>query len=333
MRLLPRALRSALGLLAVPLCCALLGCMALQRASVSRTEYELYRRTRVAPTEEARLRAASQYLAAGYAGPFRSDIEAWFDKEVEARFKAAWDDKEALSACLSWLTEGPRAEEARARLAHLERVEHQDREDQTRSLAEAERMQAELERAQGERRRFLQEFSEWLERALALRAFGRSTQQLPREFIAAYQDTPPRATCEVSACRKSLEFSYLVPEGKALVVRNARLEVRLLLEQGEVRAIELSGPWLWTRLAEALLPAEGLEVGLGRVEALATVVKLVELKLDRQLPLDRCSVGAVSPELLVRRCDGTTLRLLAAEGEGEPDTLQISGEQGKAAQP
>jgi hypothetical protein len=142
----------------------------------------------------------------------------------------------------------------------------------------------------------------------------------------AFRLSEPRGACRADSCKKLLQLRYEVPGERELVPRAALLEVQLDLERGLLQRARLTGPELWTRLAEALslrpLPSPTPEE---RADAVNRSLLLVRAVLEPVLPgaecPDRPSAGTL---VLERRCRGLTVRMLAGRSAAEDDSLEIA---------
>ncbi|RYZ03911.1 MAG: hypothetical protein EOO73_26195 [Myxococcales bacterium] len=316
MRSLPLAL--ALGL-------QTLACAAAPTLTERPEAYHLYRAARVAPTLEERLRAADRYLREVPGGPHTKQLRTWFMGAEEKYFLRAFDRLPNLYAYREALPHGPHIEEVQSRIDALEarktRLARRESEEDTRIAA----TQARLQGADADRRAFVATFKEWTARLLRIQSFGEPTSELADETIFAFRLTDPRGACRGDECRKLLQLQYEVPGERELVPREALLEVQLELERGLLKRARLSGPELWTRLAEALslrpLPSATPEE---RADALNRASMLVRALLEPSLPASECEKVADPPAVLVRQCRGLSARMIAGASATDDDTLEIA---------
>ncbi len=302
-----------------------LGCAAVPTLTERPEEYHLYRTARVAPTLEERLRAAQQYLRDVPNGPHTKKLRTWFVGAEEKYYLQAFDRLPNLYAYRAALPAGPHIEEVESRIAALEgrktrRLARVSEED-----ARIAATQVKLQDADAQRRAFVTTFKDWSARLTRIRSFGEPTSELADETIFAFRLTEPRGICQGDSCRKLLQLRYQVPGERELVQREALLEVQLELERGLLRRARVSGPELWTRLAEALslqpMPSATPEE---RADAVSRAAMLVRALLEPTLPAAECEKPAAPPLVLLRQCRGLQARMSAAKAATDDDSLEIS---------
>jgi hypothetical protein len=307
------------------LCWLALGCSSLPTLGERPETYHLYRTARVAPTEEERLRAAHRYLREAPQGPHAKQLRRWFDRAEERYYLAAFDRLPHLYAYREALPEGPHIEEVRSRIAALEGRRSRRAAQESEEDARIAKTQARLAEADTRRRVFVATFKEWTARLGRVRSWGEPTSELDDETIFAFRLSPPRGACHGDVCKKLLQLEYEVPGDRQLLVRAAVLEVELGLERGLLQRARLSGPELWTRLAEALslrpLPNPTPEQ---RADALNRASLLVKALLETSLPAAECDKPAAPPLLVVRTCRGLSARMHAGAAATEDDWLEIA---------
>lgn len=302
-----------------------LACAAVPTLTERPEEYHLYRTARVAPTLEERLRAADRYLREVPRGPHASQLRIWFFGAEEKYYLQAFDRLPNLYAYRAALPNGPHIEEVEGRIRALEarkarRVTRESEEDVRIAATEAR-----LRGADADRRAFVATFKDWTARLLRIRSFGEPTSELADEAIFAFRLTEPRGACQGDLCRKLLQLRYEVPGDRELVPREALLEVQLELERGALQRARLSGPELWTRLAEALslrpLPSATPEE---RADAVNRASLLVRALLETTLPASECEKPAAPPVVLHRQCRGLRARMVAGVTATDDDSLEIA---------
>lgn len=288
-------------------------------------EYRLFRAARVAPTQEQRLGAAHRYLREVPGGRHTQELRSWFDAEEERYYLASFNRLANLYAYRDALPSGPHIEEVRSRIAALEgrrrqRVEHASAEDERIAAT-----QAHLAVADTQRRAFVATFKDWAVRLLRIETFGEPTSELNDETIFAFRLSPPHGSCHGDECRKLLQLSYEVPGERELVPRAAVMEIELGLDRGLLQRARVTGPELWTRLAEALalrpLPSPTPEE---RADAVHRSSLLVRALLEPVLPAARCEVAAAPPVVLERRCGGLRARMVAGQTPTDDDSIEIA---------
>jgi hypothetical protein len=300
------------------------GCAALPTLGERPEAYHLYRATRVAPTQEERLRAADRYLREVRAGVHRREVRAWFTPAEERYYLDSFERLPKLYAYLGALPNGPHNAEVRARIAYFEHRRERRRAGLSQQDERIARTQGQLIAADASRRAFVGALKAWTLRLAKLKTFGEPTSELDDETIFAFRLSPPRGSCQADTCRKLLELQYQVPGEGDLVLRDAVLEVQLLLDRGLLVGARLAGPELWTRLAEALsLQALPTPTADERVDALNRSALIVRSVLEPLLPAATCGVEPQPPVVLERRCHGLRLRMLAGQNAAEDDVLEV----------
>lgn len=301
----------------------LAGCASLPTLTEPPEHYHLYREARVAPTLEERLSAADRYLREVPSGPRRLELSRWFREAEERYYLDAFDRLSRLYAYQRALPNGPHIQEVRTRITALSARMARQRQsglDEKR----IDEVRARLADADASRRAFVAEVKAWAARLGKIRTFGEPTSELDDETIFAFRLSPPEGACLGESCRKRWELDYEVPGDRQLVDRVAELEVQLELERGLLVAARLSGPELWSRLAEALslraLPSPTPEQ---RAEALGRAELLLRAALEQALPAAECERPATPPVVLERACRGVRARMIAGAGAQQHDTLEI----------
>lgn len=303
----------------------LLACAGLPTLTESPEEYHLYRTARVAPTLEERLHAADSYLRDVPRGRRAARLRTWFVGAEEKYYLQAFDRLPNLYAYRAALPNGPHIQEVNSRIAALEarrtrRVARVSEEDARIAATEAR-----LRAADADRRAFVATFKDWTARLLRIQSFGQPPSKLAEETLSALGSTDTAEACRGDRCRKLLPLRYEVPGERELVAREALLEVELELEQGLLRRARITGPELWTRLAEALalrsLPNATPEE---RADALHRASLLVRALLETQLPASECERPAAPPVVVLRECRGLSARMVAGGNPSEDDSLEIA---------
>lgn len=317
---------------ALAFACALLcGCASLPTLTERPEEYALYRAARVAPTQEERLRAADRYLREVPRGPHRKQLKAWFDREEEIYYLAAFNRVTALYAYEEALPNGPHIAEVKSRIAQLaaRRVQKQQKVDEEDAAIAAG--QARLARADSSRRAFVATFRQWAGRIAAIHSFGEPTSELDDETIFAFRLSPPRGSCHGDACKKLLELSFDVPGERQLVERASLLEVQLELERGLLVRARLAGPELWTRLGEALsLKPLATPSAEERADAVQRSALLIKAVLEARFPSESCEIAASGGVVIERACSGLRARMVAGQG-ADDDFLEVYPDVGASA--
>jgi hypothetical protein len=307
--------------LALSLILIQLGCSALLS---NREEYVAYRRTRTAAGLEARLVASQSYLDSYRGGRYRARVQRWFDALEPRYFATARESRRGLERYLTTLPRGPHAAHARERLAELDLARRNEQRREQRLTEEARRVEEKLADAAAMREAILRQVSQWSARLAAIRSFGEPQAALGAAFLTPYQSAEPKLRCTPERCAKTFSFPYAIPADKKLVARRAIFDVTLDLEDDTVQRAVLGGPELWSRVGEAagLAPVRPSDA-LARTEAISRAVVLVGGAIEAALPNARCAAPSVGLDVLVRRCDGVTFKLIAAPDANEDDRVVI----------
>jgi hypothetical protein len=299
-------------------------CASATRLTASPAEYSSYRTVVASETQEARLAAAYDYLRRYPTGAWRAEVARRFRAEEPRYFAQAYDDPLRLRAYLRALPAGPHHVQAARRLRELElAAEIAQRRAQTFE-ARAREITAELDAAALGRRTVVEEVSRFSRLLGGIRTWGSPTSELESELIHRWRIVPPVAHCAAGRCVKEVAIDFAVPESGALAARQALFDVILELARGGVARAVLQGPELWNRVAEAvtLRPVAAGEP-LARLDAIVVALQVVENALEPVVPAARCAVGATSPEVLVRQCDGVRVTMIAAPASDEEDRLVV----------
>src|SRR6185503_10011022 len=115
-----------------------------QQISAQPEDYQAYRRTRIAPTLEARLAASWRYLRERPDGRWHGVVSAWFRGTEAQYYVRATNSIPRLETYLATLPNGPHAELAAERLVELRLTEQHVSREKERYLSEARAVQARL---------------------------------------------------------------------------------------------------------------------------------------------------------------------------------------------
>jgi hypothetical protein len=304
---------------------SLCGCAAGQQLASRTDDYEAYRRVRLAGSVEARLAESWRYLKLMPDGRFRAEVESWFTRNEPRYFELMYEDPTRLRSYLDLVPDGPRAQAVADRLAELELAIEFERRRNRSLTEEARSIEETLAEAQRLRRDLVQVFVGWTERLVRIRSWGQPTSALDHEFIYEFRLSAPRARCVGQRCTKMLSLPYAVPDVRRVEAREAVFDVVLLLdERGGIRSALITGPELFTRVAEAAeMRAIGPDQGLARAEAIARIAEIVKHALEPLLPEATCARDAVSPVVVERDCQGLRVRMTAAMNPEEEDRIEI----------
>jgi len=315
--------------LSIVLVFALCGCSAGQQLTASRDDYEAYRRVRLAHSVEQRLAESWRYLKLMPGGRFRADVDGWFVRNEPRYFELMYDDLSRLRSYLESVPDGPRAQAVSDRIAELELAAEFERRRERSLTEEARSIERTLAGAERKRRDLVQVFVGWTLRLARIQTWGQPTSALDHEFIYEYRLSDPRARCVEQRSTKMLSMPYAVPDVRRVEEREAVFDVVLLLdERGGVRAGIITGPELFTRVAEAAeMRAIGPNQGLARAEAISRIAEVVKHALEPLLPEATCARDAVSPVVVERACGGLRVRVTAAMSPEEEDRIEVEPSQ------
>lgn len=302
----------------------LMACSGAQTITADPSDYELYRRTRVARTSEERLTASFAYLEKSPDGRWREEVEEWFERAEPEFFKKSQESLGKLEGYLETLPRGPHAQKVAERISELQAVVREERQRDARLSEEAAQVEGKLSDAEKMRRALVYEVADWSARLAAIRSWGQPTSELHHETIHRFRVEPPAARCADERCIKRMQMPFAIPDGGKLGPRKAILDVELGLYRGGVVLAKLGGPELWSRVAEA---SEVRPVHAGdaqaRTEAIARAVQIVEGALGPELSAAGCVRPAVSPTVLARECRGVRITMVAAPDAESDDQLVV----------
>ncbi|MEZ4224051.1 MAG: hypothetical protein R3B13_24090 [Polyangiaceae bacterium] len=295
--------------------------------TASKHEYEAYRRVRVANSVEGRLQASESYLRHHPSGTHRQEVEQWFEDAEPRYFTAQRDSQSGLVRYLDLMPSGPHAAAATERLRELALAAAYERRRNADIAEQGSDLMEKLSDAERLRKQVVSDLGAWVSRLAALPRWRVRTHELPHEFIYEYRMSEPEAHCGVDRCLKPLSLAYAIPDGGRLRARRALLDVVLELKDGAVVSARLSGPELFSRVAEAeeLRPVRP-DDALRRAEAIATVVTIVGAALEEDLPERDCGSPAVAPIVLARRCRGLDVSVIAAASAEQDDEIRFVSE-------
>jgi hypothetical protein len=286
-------------------------------------DYELYRQTRTAQTVEQRLRASLRYLNEMPSGRWREQVGTWFEAADLAYYERARDSATRLRGYLRLLPDGPRASLARSRLAELALEADRRRRRERQFEAQARAYERQLARAERQRQEFIGQFVTFVRHVASITTWGQPTWELDSRLIVDWRIRPPPGRCRAGRCVKTLSLQYAIPDEGQLAPRQAVFDVVFELERGGVSRAMLTGPELFSRVAEAIeLRATRPGDVMARAGAIAGVLDMLAPLLEDSFPTARCARPAISPVVLLRECDSCRLRVVAAEPPDE-DRIEV----------
>lgn len=290
--------------------------------TANKTEYEAYRRVRVAKSVEQRLSESDSYLRGHPQGRYQAEVRRWFNDAEPDYFAEARASRAGLIRYLNHLPQGPHAERATERLAELALADAHERRRETELTEQGAALVEKLSDADRMRAGVISEFQSWIAALATLPKWRVRTHELPHEFIYRYRMLEPKARCSAERCLKSVSLPYAIPDAGRLRARRALFDVVLRLEQGVVSSAVLRGPELFNRVAEAAkLHAVRPDAALARAEAIASVTTLTSATLASSHPESACSKSAVAPVVLARECNGLRIEVHASDDPEHDDQI------------
>ncbi len=304
------------------------GCATGRQLVAPRSQYRLYRETRLAPTLEGRLAAANRYLHVAPQGVYAPELRAWFEPSEHAYVARAHDQLPLLLAYEKALPDGPSIVAVQGRIEELESAE---RFAKSRSSARDERvatLEANLERASAQRKAFIAELTNALGALANVRAYGQPLTALPPDLLARFAISDANAGCPNDTCVQSLGPRFAIPNAATeLLPREAAYTLELTLQSGALAGLRVHGRELFSRIGEALdLRPVSFADPQSRAEAIGRALPLVENVLGTALAAPGCERPAVSPVVLERNCDGVHVTVTAAVDPGEDDVIAFGPE-------
>ncbi len=320
MRSLPWGLR--LG--SIALCVQLIGCGTMQRVTAEPGDYDDYRRAKLSPTFEARLRAGWYYLRARPDGDFRGEVLAWFGPAEERYVAQAWKSRARLTTYLEVLPDGPHAGEVRRRLAELENEARSAAAEENSFMRRERDRQRQYDEARRSRAALRATVTEWVRRLATADEYGKPIHEWGEDFRREFFETEPPGLCDVSQCVKTMGVEFLLPTHEGLRTERANFDIVLHFSDGVLRASTLRGHGLFSRLSEsANLQDVGFDDLQARAEAIGTAVVVLSAMVEPLMPHASCSAEALSPTVLLRQCEGRKIEAIVGENFQQPDLLEI----------
>jgi len=285
-------------------------------------DYADYRAFRVAPNLGERLKAASCYLRCRSDGGFYDEVAKWFTEIEPLYFVALSNSPSGMQTYLNALPDGPHADEAAQRrdaMLSAARAEGGER------LAErAREIELRLAKAAESRENVLTAYATWIGQLLDSDVWGKAPGAAKPELASPW-GAEPKPRCIAGRCTKLFSLSYeLEVRGKAEPFVGI-LEVTLKMAKGKVTEAILSGPDLFSRLAEAHEAEPVPDSEDGRSRAIKYVMQLTSGAIERRLERVRCSRDATPPAVMLRECDGYRVELLPKSTTQEEDRVVIRG--------
>ena len=154
--------------------------------------------------------------------------------------------------------------------------------------------------------------------APAIHRFG----EAKAEFSSPWAGEP-KPKCAADRCTKTLSLRYeLEVRGKPETFV-CLIEISLRFSDGRVVEATVSGPDLFSRLAEAHEAEPIAESVEGRAHAIKYAVELTSGAIERRLARARCGKDPAPPAVMLRECDGYKLELVPRTAPNEDDRVVI----------
>lgn len=313
--------------------CLSLGCGSLGSYTTSPADYAAYRWTRVAPSFEARLQAASIYLERFPNGQFEPEVRAYFQRAEPVFFAAKSKSIEGLELYLRTLPKGPNSAKAIADVRRLRQARMEVEE-----LSGATKLGVRLSILAAGRTRVRTEVEAWIKRFLDRAAWERPLAQAPDELIVAWRLALPEPVCgppeegdapEIARrCSKLMELPYTVVGEAGPEELQATIEIALAEDAaGRPLYVSIGGPDLFVRVEETVVArAVPRDDKAARLRGASRVVEMARQQFqERVSPDPACKKPAAAPALLRLACDRFSV-VVRMGLEGEDDTIRLNWE-------
>ncbi len=295
-------------------------------------DHAAYRKTRVLPTFEERIAAASRYLEERPDGAYAEDVRKYFKRAEPVFFHTRQATEEGMRVYLRALPRGPHAAELRSRLLVLEERRGKD------TLVEAATATRErLERAAKMREEAQAGLARWLEIFFDRAVYASPLPDGPKDLVVAFSLALPEPSCAPAEgptapagatriCAKDATFPFAIPVQKRIEERELSFLVELALDEGSkpLRA-SVAGEELFSRLDETFAKTERRSESVrDRIEAVGRGVDFVSSVFEKKVSQDpACSKPVTAPEVLRLECNGLRVIARAAAEEGGTDEITV----------
>jgi hypothetical protein len=310
-----------------------LGCGSLSSYTASPDDYAAYRSTRVAPSFEARLQAASTYLERFPKGEFEPEVRAYFERAEPVFFAVKKGSIAGLELYLRLLPKGPHGADALAEIKRLRQARTEAEE-----LTGATKLGARLSILAAGRARVRTEVEAWIRRFLDRAAWERPLVEAPDELIVAWRLALPEPVCGppdegdppsiARRCSKLMELPYTVVGEGGPEELQATIEIALTEDAaGRPLSVSIGGPDLFLRIEETVLArAASRDDKSARLRGASRVVEMARRQFQARVSEDpACKKPAASPALLRLACQGFSVSVRMGL-EGEDDTIRLDWE-------
>ncbi|MDP9151688.1 MAG: hypothetical protein M3O36_17335 [Myxococcota bacterium] len=304
-------------------CALLLGCAVPKQLFSNPADLADYRAFRAAEREGERLQRAQQYLDHHPRGVWADEVRAAFEREEVVWFEVAKQSRERARDYIVDLPRGPHAAAAQAILVLPN--EHDSDLDTLMLLAKTQHMAAALELESAQRRRLGEVVLEELSALLDPLTWGAHLDDPPPALERALLGSPRTWVTEIRPLRSD-ELFFRVRTPTTTEERTAPLRLRVTLQRRQVVKAQIEGENLFVRWAEAvraqpLDPARASD----RVLAASAVIEVLAGAVELRLPASRCAAPCKSDAIMVRTCDGWTLRAQFGTRPSSPDVVYVQG--------
>ncbi len=283
-----------------------------------------YRSYRTAAREGARLARAQHYLEAHPKGAWSDEVRMAFDAEEPSFFeKAKTSESRAIDYVVD-LPRGPHADAARTLLQQY--VVHADDFETAKLLQESRHTAALLDRASSARARVGEHVMAGVAALLDADVYGARLEQAPLALKRILSGDVLTTWGGSWATRSDDALPFVVPTPAGATERVANLEISVRTEHGTIVEGRVWGPDLFMRWTEAetIKPLDDTDAR-ARGTAATFVKEILGGAFEAVAPAARCTARADRGELLVRVCDGWTLRVEMGEFAGAPDVVFVRG--------
>jgi hypothetical protein len=315
-----------------------ISCGPLRSYTAPPDDYAAYRSTRVAPSFEGRLQAASTYLERFPKGEFEPEVRAYFERAEPVFFAAKSGSVEGLELYLRLLPKGPHSAEALASMKRL-RQARTDAEE----LAGATELGARLSILAAGRTRVRTEVEAWIRRFLDRAAWDRPLARAPDDLIVAWRLALPEPVCGppvegdpptiARRCSKLMELPYTVVGEEGPEELQATIEIALTEDaDGRPLGVSIGGPDLFLRIEETVIArAASRDDRAARLRGASRVVEMARRQFQAHVSEDpACKKPAGAPSLLRLACHDFSI-LVRMGLEGEDDIIRLEGPSGADA--
>ena len=294
--------------------------------SASPGDYAAYRKTRLEPTFEARLRAASEYLETYPSGAYHAQVTAYMKKAEPVFYKTRETSTEGLESYMRALPKGPHAAEVRSRLEALREADARPDGLLVAAAATEER----LKRAAASREKARSELAFWVDVISDREMYRTTIAEGPAELVTAFSLALPAPRCRPreggSRCEKDISIDFAVPTTGGLSDRELGFVITIDKDEaGRPTAARIEGEDLFARLEETYAK-KALASGAARdrLTAVERGVELVSTAFEARVSADAaCKQPVTAPEILHLACSGLRARARAATEPGGLDSIEM----------